>query len=322
MSLVWDTEIGPLATRMVLLAVADSASDEGCCWPAMSTIARKSGVAVSTAREAVAKLEADGYLRREIRPISGDRNESNRYWINVAKLQGAAGEGREVPPESGGSATGERRGNRNQNRKEESKEAIAADAPTRDEQPPLFEAGSEVTPAVPKRTGSKKAEDEGQELASRAYQLWLEGWDGLLHGRYTPSGAEATYDGIKEIAGRFDVDPDALLHAAEAASADGKYAVRAYYSPATPTGPRLTRMAQEITGKVYDARNKQINYSAVMARVKTALTGGFEPGDIYRGLIALFEAGKPPTQQLVAQYAETARTNRLAALNSRGRVER
>jgi hypothetical protein len=321
MSLVWDTEIGPLAKRMVMLAIADAASDEGCCWPAMSTIARKSGVAVSTAREAVANLESDGYLSREIRPISGDRNESNRYWIDVAKLRGAARIWGEVPPERGESPTGEGRGNRNLNRKEEPKSANDAVAPSPEQPPALFEASPEVTPAVPAPSSSKESRD-ATELASRAYQLWLENWDGTLNGRYTPSGAEATYDGIKEIAGRFDVDPEALMRAAEQASADGKYAVRSFYQPGTPSGARLTRMAQEVATKIYEARNKQINFMAVRARVKTALSGGYEPGDIYRGTIALFEAGKPPTQQLVAQYADSARMNRLAALNSRGKVER
>jgi hypothetical protein len=260
------------------------------------------------------ELREAGYLTVERdRGSDGKVNSAVNYVLHRTTIRETQNV---VEPVSGEPAT-----KREQFKRESSLKKTEPIGSGESDQPPLFEASPEVTPAVPARSSSKESQD-ATELASRAYQLWLENWDGTLNGRYSPSGAEATYEGIKEIAARFDVDPEALMRAAEQASADGKYAVRSYYRPGTPSGARLTRMAQEIATKIYEARNKQINFMAVRARVKTALSGGYAPGDIYRGTIALFEAGKPPTQQLVAQYAETARTNRLAALNSRGKVER
>ncbi|ELE5941161.1 helix-turn-helix domain-containing protein, partial [Salmonella enterica] len=62
---------------------------EGVCWPSIETISRQLGAGVSTVRTAIAKLEADGWLSRKARR-QGNRNASNVYQLNVAKLQAAA----------------------------------------------------------------------------------------------------------------------------------------------------------------------------------------------------------------------------------------
>lgn len=149
MTAVWRTEIGPPVTRLVLLALADSANDEGVCWPSMSTVARKAGCGVSTARAAVTALQKDGYLRREERRTEGDRNQSNVFHLNVARLrqEGAAEIQRGypqdpagVPLKSSGSAAGIRRQNPKTNPKEHSVGATADAAAVNDDGDGLFPA--------------------------------------------------------------------------------------------------------------------------------------------------------------------------------------
>ncbi len=91
-SYVWD---GCAASGMKLSSVAimarlaDFSSDEGVCWPSIETIARQLGAGPSTVRTAISRLESDGWLTRTARR-KGNRNASNVYRLNVAKLQAAA----------------------------------------------------------------------------------------------------------------------------------------------------------------------------------------------------------------------------------------
>lgn len=134
MTAVWESDVQPAGKRIVLLALADSANDEGVCWPSMATIARKAGVGLSSARKACAALEEEGLLEREERRVEHARNKSNVYVINVGKLaaraltpaqiegetpahsrRGAAQFEREVPLKSGGGAAQIERHNRKKN---------------------------------------------------------------------------------------------------------------------------------------------------------------------------------------------------------------
>lgn len=150
MTAVWESDVQPAGKRIVLLALADSANDEGVCWPSMATIARKAGVGLSSARKACAALEEEGLLEREERRVEHARNKSNVYVINVGKLaaraltpaqiegetpahsrRGAAQFEREVPLKSGGGAAQIERHNRKKNHQIESslnQDAAAGDA--------------------------------------------------------------------------------------------------------------------------------------------------------------------------------------------------
>jgi hypothetical protein len=106
MTRVWESGVGPASRRLVLLALADSANDEGVCWPSIATLARKAGIGRTTAEDAVRSLEADGLLVRNRR-----FNDSNVYrlvWENLAPVQDLVPvvtppEIRGSPPESHGS---------------------------------------------------------------------------------------------------------------------------------------------------------------------------------------------------------------------------
>ncbi|MBN3057960.1 helix-turn-helix domain-containing protein [Pectobacterium brasiliense] len=78
-----------LASVAVMARLADFSSDDGICWPSIETIARQLGAGPSTVRTTIAKLEKDGWLTRTQRR-KGNRNASNMYQLNVAKLYAAA----------------------------------------------------------------------------------------------------------------------------------------------------------------------------------------------------------------------------------------
>lgn len=63
MSLVWDSaEQVSHAKLLVMLKLADSASDEGYCWPSQSTIARQCRLTRQTVNEVIQELESEGQL--------------------------------------------------------------------------------------------------------------------------------------------------------------------------------------------------------------------------------------------------------------------
>ncbi|GBO49487.1 hypothetical protein MFFDBJGM_02505 [Pectobacterium versatile] len=78
-----------LASVAIMARLADFSSDDGVCWPSIETIARQLGAGPSTVRTTIAKLEKDGWLTRTQRR-KGNRNASNMYQLNVAKLYAAA----------------------------------------------------------------------------------------------------------------------------------------------------------------------------------------------------------------------------------------
>ncbi len=253
------------------------------------------------------ELREFGYLTVERgRGSDGKVNSSVDYVLHRTRI-------REIPnvdePASGQPAT-----KRDQSKRETSSKKTEPIGSGDSVQPPLFEASPEVTSAVPAPSAPER--DEAAELM----ETYRAEWSVEKYG--PPINADMTERYVRTILGQFDCDPDALRAALHDAAEGGHVNPAKFYRPAVPSGARLTRMAQKVAEAIYADQNKQINFMAVRARIKTALAGGYQPIDIYYGLRLLFSDHKPPTQQLVAQYAETARTNRLASLNARGRVER
>jgi hypothetical protein len=82
MTLVWDTEIGPATKRLVLLALADAANDEGSCFMLIKTLARKAIAGESTIQRVLGELESEGLLTREFR-----QNRSTIFHLNLVALR-------------------------------------------------------------------------------------------------------------------------------------------------------------------------------------------------------------------------------------------
>ena len=77
MSTVWDMDLPP-GEKIVLLALADQANDEGRqCWPSVETIMRRSGQGERTVRRALSSLEEKGHLTRNHRI-----NDSTQYHLH------------------------------------------------------------------------------------------------------------------------------------------------------------------------------------------------------------------------------------------------
>jgi len=70
MTSVWEIEL-PDSEKIVLLALADCANDEGYCWPSMATLTKKCSKSERTIQGAVKSLIANGHLTQKITPGKG-----------------------------------------------------------------------------------------------------------------------------------------------------------------------------------------------------------------------------------------------------------
>lgn len=82
MTAVWETNIGPATRRLILLALADIANDEGEGWPSIETLARRASCSRSAAENSLRALAEDGIITRDSRGF----HRSNLYRINLSTL--------------------------------------------------------------------------------------------------------------------------------------------------------------------------------------------------------------------------------------------
>lgn len=165
MTAVWKTDIGPATKRLVLLALADSANDEGSCFLLISTIARKTGAGESSVQRVLAELEKDGFVRKEHR-----QGRSTIFHLSLAKIRGSQ---IETPPRSETPAPSNRdpRGsqiethNRPLEPKEEPKDSDAAASAA------LFE--------VPEQDGKDAPEPKAPTINQRANALATQHYERL-----------------------------------------------------------------------------------------------------------------------------------------------
>ena len=99
MCAVWEMQDISSTTKLVLLALADSANDEGVCWPSLTTIARKSSLSRSTVAEVLSNLE-----RQQV--ISRDRGNVGRSTVYQFLASPPAGRGVVRVPDYGSPPTG------------------------------------------------------------------------------------------------------------------------------------------------------------------------------------------------------------------------
>lgn len=76
------TKVGNPLRKLVLVKLADNASDQGECWPSYQHIADQCEIDRSTVRKHIKQLEAQGLLRIENR--EGPKgNSTNLYFLNL-----------------------------------------------------------------------------------------------------------------------------------------------------------------------------------------------------------------------------------------------
>lgn len=77
MSLVWELDL-PDSEKLVLLALADWANDEGRCWPSINGLARKCSKGARTVQNSIRTLEAKGHLTQHAQ----DRGRQCHYTVH------------------------------------------------------------------------------------------------------------------------------------------------------------------------------------------------------------------------------------------------
>ncbi|MCE0965654.1 helix-turn-helix domain-containing protein [Pseudomonas sp. NMI4491_12] len=81
------TKVGNPLRKLVLIKLADNASDLGECWPSYQHIADQCEISKRSVMLHVSNLEAQGLLKKEIRKGGPKGNSSNLYYLT---LRGAA----------------------------------------------------------------------------------------------------------------------------------------------------------------------------------------------------------------------------------------
>jgi hypothetical protein len=76
------TKVGNPLRKLVLVKLADNASDQGECWPSYQHIADQCEIGRSTVKLHVRELEKAGFLRREYRR-KGELNQSNVFHLSL-----------------------------------------------------------------------------------------------------------------------------------------------------------------------------------------------------------------------------------------------
>jgi hypothetical protein len=78
MTAVWDREDLSSTQKLVLLALADWANDEGLCWPSINRLATKASLTSRAVQKTIRSLEKVGFIKRE--EVLG---KGNRYWVST-----------------------------------------------------------------------------------------------------------------------------------------------------------------------------------------------------------------------------------------------
>ena len=101
MSQVWALENLEPAEKLVLLAIADFADDQGQAWPSIPTLARKSSLSEDTVRRKIRKISTDGILSISPRKDKTGRDTSYtfRLFPKASPFVPLFGEENKLPPE-------------------------------------------------------------------------------------------------------------------------------------------------------------------------------------------------------------------------------
>lgn len=87
MTEVWKLDM-EIHRKMILLSLADNASDLGRCWPSQTTIAKRASISTRQLRDHIHTLVDDNWIA--ILSIGNGRGHSTEYSLNVAKIKAEA----------------------------------------------------------------------------------------------------------------------------------------------------------------------------------------------------------------------------------------
>ena len=83
MNWAWRQVLTP-TLKLVLMALADAADDQGICWPSVSTLAKKCTVSKRTVQRSLRVFIGNGLLIAEPRRRRDGSSTSNRYRLLIA----------------------------------------------------------------------------------------------------------------------------------------------------------------------------------------------------------------------------------------------
>ena len=77
-------KVGNPLRKLVLIKLADNASDKGECFPSIAYIAEQCEISERSVQNHIKQLEADGLLKIESRKSESGLNKSNIYYLNFS----------------------------------------------------------------------------------------------------------------------------------------------------------------------------------------------------------------------------------------------
>lgn len=223
MTEVWNLQL-PDSQKIVLLALADAANDEGHCWPSMASLARKCSKGQRTVQGVIKTLVTAGHVTR--REVAGRGCE---YWVHPVKEGTPAKTAPPQPLRRAANAPRNRRGGPPQPLRDTP--AAAADKPSMNHQEPSLDAShpSGVRPAG-------NPDGKKPPKAKPVIPDWMpaEPWSGYLEMRKR-IGKDPTDYAVKLMIGKLERwraaghDPATILNEATEHNWTGLY---------EPKGPR------------------------------------------------------------------------------------
>lgn len=97
MTLAWEIELSAFE-KIVLLALADCANDEGKCWPSIATLCRKTNASERTVQRSITALEKAGHLSRRQVVGKGCKYAIHPRQSDTPATLAPPSQGREPPP--------------------------------------------------------------------------------------------------------------------------------------------------------------------------------------------------------------------------------
>ena len=79
----WDLEMDSHAEKLVLIALADNANDEGECWPSIATLARKCDMTPNGVKNVIKRLAKKELVAVNRRKRNNGSDASNFYVLNL-----------------------------------------------------------------------------------------------------------------------------------------------------------------------------------------------------------------------------------------------
>lgn len=83
----------PLNKKLILMVLADHASDEGFCFPSQTTLAQECSLSTRQLRTVLHSLEDDGWF--QVLQLGNGRGKRTEYLINVRKFRAESSYGKE-----------------------------------------------------------------------------------------------------------------------------------------------------------------------------------------------------------------------------------